>query len=567
MKNPEPDKVIELKINGNPVNVSPGSTVLDAIRLAGTDVPTLCHLEGSAPFTSCMMCTVLDKTSGKTFASCSIPATGGMEIETDNDNLSEQRKTILELLMSEHLGDCEAPCEVVCPASMPIPELIRDIRDGNLTEALARQRREIPLAGVLERVCTAPCEKGCRRSQVDQGVAIQNICRHISDIKDPEAEAAAVAAVKEAQEAAGDSGKTVGIVGAGPAGLATAFFLTKAGVRCTIIDDHEDAGGMLRGGAIPANKIDEPTLERELEYVMNDRITLQLGKRIGRDIEFDEWRKDFDAVVLTIGQITDPGKESPNMKNREPHPSPAPVEEVEKTFGVKMQAGNIKVDRKTGMTSVKGVFAGGDAARFHRMAVRAVGDARTMAGAVFQFLTQADYPRKDPAFNCSMGKLMEDELERMMDRASPAKRHEFTENPLEELPRDTIVDEAYRCMACDCAARHDCSLREYCDDYEVKANRFKPTQRPVFVEDITHPEVVHEVGKCIRCAICIRLTEYNEEPVGLAAMGRGAEKHPSPPHGKTWADALTKNPRQYADNCPVGAISVYRKTLKRGPDT
>jgi NADH dehydrogenase/NADH:ubiquinone oxidoreductase subunit G len=118
-------------------------------------------------------------------------------------------------------------------------------------------------------------------------------------------------------------------------------------------------------------------------------------------------------------------------------------------------------------------------------------------------------------------------------------------------------------MACDCSARHACDLRVYCDEYGAKQTRFKPAERPPWEEDMTHPLLVHEVGKCIRCSLCIRLSVHKEEPIGLAAVGRGSSKRPGPPHGSTWADALTISPEEYAASCPTGAISVHRKTVRK----
>jgi predicted molibdopterin-dependent oxidoreductase YjgC len=135
---------------------------LDAARAADVDVPTLCEYAGHEAFTSCMVCLVEDRRSGHLLPACSAPAEAGMRIVCDSDSVKLARRTALEMLLSEHVGDCEAPCRRACPRGVDIPMLLRKIQAG---ESLGDA--EIPCAG-----CDAPCEKACRRAQVDAAVAI-----------------------------------------------------------------------------------------------------------------------------------------------------------------------------------------------------------------------------------------------------------------------------------------------------------------------------------------------------------------------------------------------------------
>ena len=105
-----------LTLDNRAVEVPPGSTVLDACRALGIAIPTLCHLEGFDPCTSCMLCVVKNRKTGRLIPSCTAPAQEGLEIETDSEEIGTARKTALELLLGEHLGDCEGPCRRVCPA-------------------------------------------------------------------------------------------------------------------------------------------------------------------------------------------------------------------------------------------------------------------------------------------------------------------------------------------------------------------------------------------------------------------------------------------------------------------
>jgi len=543
---------VEITINGEVISVAEGTSVLEASRRAGFEIPTLCHLEGQPGFSSCMLCTVEDKKTGKTFASCAIAAAPGMEIETENPMLADKRRTLLELIMSDHSGDCEAPCELVCPASIPIPEIIRHLRNNRPAEAARLLRERVPLGGVLERICTAPCEKGCRRSKVDEGVSIRNICRFAADLP-YDYEQAKQDAASAAETTSATLGR-VGILGAGPAGLAAAWHLAKAGADVTVVDEHDEAGGMLRY-AVPAEKLPRDVLDQEIELVRHAGVRFELGRKIGGDDSFDQWRQGFDAVILCVGQISDPDKLPSNMKTRAPHPSPLHPDKAGERFGLQMAGAGFKIDKATMMTSTEGVFAGGDAARFLRLAVRAVGDGKRVAAAVLQHLRNEPVTGDHSRFNCSMGNLKPDQLAEFAKRGSEEGRFTFHADPAAPLPADDILREAARCMACDCAAKHDCDLREHSDTYAVKANRFKPAVPIPYGPDYTHPDIEHDPGKCIRCAICVRLSAIKQEPVGLAALGRGIQKHPGPPTGKSWADALKKDPLDYSRHCPTGAIA------------
>ena len=129
---------------------------MEAARRLGIEIPALCYREGYDYFTSCMMCVVKDKKSGKTLPACSGRAADGMVIETQSQEIRAFRKSTLELLLSDHLGDCEAPCQRLCGVHNEVPEIIRDIKAGQMDTAVAHLRRDIALPGVLERFLQRP---------------------------------------------------------------------------------------------------------------------------------------------------------------------------------------------------------------------------------------------------------------------------------------------------------------------------------------------------------------------------------------------------------------------------
>ncbi|MCX5841159.1 MAG: 2Fe-2S iron-sulfur cluster-binding protein, partial [Deltaproteobacteria bacterium] len=114
--------MIELTIDGNKLSVETGTTVMDAARQLDITIPSMCHNGDLPHFTSCMICLVKDAENGRLFTSCSVKATPGMNIITMDEEIREARKTALDLLLSDHAGDCEAPCQTSCPAHMNIPQ-------------------------------------------------------------------------------------------------------------------------------------------------------------------------------------------------------------------------------------------------------------------------------------------------------------------------------------------------------------------------------------------------------------------------------------------------------------
>lgn len=100
---------ITLTVDGKSVRIEKGSTLLEAARKAGADIPTLCHDERVKPYGACGMCVVEYKGSPKLMRSCAIEAADGMEIITESDRINRARRFSLEMLLSDHTGDCKAP--------------------------------------------------------------------------------------------------------------------------------------------------------------------------------------------------------------------------------------------------------------------------------------------------------------------------------------------------------------------------------------------------------------------------------------------------------------------------
>ncbi len=269
--------MISLILNKKPVTAEAGDTLLEVSQKYGFEIPTMCHLKGLTSFTSCMVCVVEDEKQNRLVPACSTPVSDGMVINTQNEMVVKARKDTLDLLLSEHVGNCEAPCLRSCPAYMNIPLMIEQIRDQKFEEAIRTVKKDIALPAVLGRICPAPCERGCNRKYYDTTLSICLLKRFVADV-DLESE-------KPYQpECKPDSGKKVAIIGAGPAGLSAAYYLAQEGHQAHIFDQNKEAGGLLRYG-IPDEKLDKQVLDREIDQIKAlSQIHFHMSKKLGQDI-------------------------------------------------------------------------------------------------------------------------------------------------------------------------------------------------------------------------------------------------------------------------------------------
>ena len=168
-----------ITVDGRPVEVQPGESVLTAAQKLAIDIPTLCYLEKCGPLNTCQVCLV--KLNGKLVPSCGTKVAPGMAIESETEEVHEARRTALELLFSDHVGDCLSPCHRLCPLMLNIPLMLRQIEAKRLDDAIATVRQALPLAGVLGRLCHHPCEQGCRRGNWDSPAAIRDMEKFVTD--------------------------------------------------------------------------------------------------------------------------------------------------------------------------------------------------------------------------------------------------------------------------------------------------------------------------------------------------------------------------------------------------
>ena len=199
----------------------------------------------------------------------------------------------LELLLSDHAGECVAPCAAQCPAGLDIPGFVYEIAAGDNRRSMEVIADRLALPGALGRICPRLCEQQCRRCDHDQGLAIGALHRYAADLDWRAAE-------PYVPPRAPASGKSVAIVGAGPAGLAAAYFLRQKGHACTLFDAASAPGGMLRYG-IPAYRLPKDALDAEIQVIRKLGAEFRMGMRWGEHFTLAELWKSHDAVFLAIG--------------------------------------------------------------------------------------------------------------------------------------------------------------------------------------------------------------------------------------------------------------------------
>ena len=512
-----------LIIDNREIYVNSGVTIMDAAEKLGIKIPAMCFLKGCEPATSCMLCEVKVNGIESLLPACATIAEEGMKVQTSSEEICQARKVALELLLSDHLGDCMGPCQVICPAGMDIPLMIRQIKAGRLRDAIVTVKQDIALPAVLGRICPAPCENGCRRANFDEPVSICLLKRYVADVD-------LFSAQPYMPVCEPKKDKRIAIVGAGPAGLSAAYYLLQKGYNCTVYDQNEKPGGMLRYSDC-SKKLADEVLEKEIALIEQLGADLLLKTKIGSSVSIEDLRREFDAVFVAIGEVSPDTGES---------------------LGLETGQNGIKIS-KAYQTSIPGIFAGGDAVRKRRLAVRSVADGKEAAVAIDQFLSGCEITGPQKEFNIRIGKLQNGEIDNFMLLAdNSARLHpSLKENG---FTNEQAHEEAGRCLHCDCRKADNCKLRKLSYDYQAKPNRYK-SKRRLFSQQLQHPDIIYEPGKCIKCGLCIQIATKAKEELGLTFIGRGFDVKVAVPFDKSIAEGLKHIAEKCVKACPTAALA------------
>jgi predicted molibdopterin-dependent oxidoreductase YjgC len=326
-----------------------------------------------------MVCVVRVDGLRRLVPSCAFPARDGLVVHSEADDVKAARRTAVELLLGEHVGDCEGPCRLACPAHIDIPSMIRHIAAGGVEEALATVRRDIGQQAEICETCTGRCEKACRRGKVDQPVAIRLLRRYV----------------------------------------------TEAG----------------------ASRVRDGTT----------------------------------SATVATGLEADKGRDGR-------------VEPVQFAAGMRK-------------------------------------------------------------LHCIIGRMTEAEHRELLKLADPGPRVTPAAGAAGGFSAAEAVAEARRCLHCDCRKSMDCRLRDTAEAVGADARRFAETERYPVELVLEHPAIVFEPGKCVKCGLCVRMTEQRGEALGLTFVRRGFATRVSAPCGESQAAAITHTAEEVVTACPTGALA------------
>jgi NADPH-dependent glutamate synthase beta subunit-like oxidoreductase/ferredoxin len=525
--------MIEFEIDGEKVQANEGEFVLNAARDAGIEMPSMCYQKGHAPQNSCLTCVVKVNGNPNLVPSCSRPVEDGMVIESKTAEVEEVRKTALELILSDHVGDCYAPCASVCPAHMEIPQMLRQVGDGDYKAAIKTIKRDIPFPGIMGRVCPEVCEGGCRRGSFDTYESICMVERFCAD-ENMKAE------VPWVPEIAAAKNKKVVIVGAGLSGLSAAYYLGLMGYSCTIIEKTNVLGGSLRKSYgekdLPANIYDY-----EFSIFKNLESDFKYNTELGVDMSIQDLEDQYDAVFICIG-ITD--------------------DDVMKDLGLETKAKRPVVNKQTLQSNRKKVFIGGVMVHKNKMNIFSIAAGKNASVSIDQFLSAKPLVGREKRFNSRSGKLKRDQIDTMMestinreDRYSPDEKSGTHFSDLEKVGFNPTQakSESDRCLHCDCRAKDHCDLRDQSEFFDAKQNHYSGKMRPI--AQLNEGEKLHlDSGKCLQCGICVQITIDAKEEIGLAYRGRGFDTSIVVPFDQPLHKAMAKSANECIKACPTGAI-------------
>src|SRR5207249_7469951 len=186
------------------------------------------------------------------------------------------------------------PCNNACGTNEKIQGYLDLVKHGKYLDAYVLIKEDMPFPSITSRVCYHPCEQACNRGQYDEAISIRAVERFLGDLGQ--------ALPRDVVKPGPPNGKNVAVVGSGPAGHSAAYQLARLGYAVTILEKSPKAGGLNRGG-IPDWVLPQDVLDREIERLVQLGIAIKTNTDVGKDVTWDDLKKNYDAVVLAVGLI------------------------------------------------------------------------------------------------------------------------------------------------------------------------------------------------------------------------------------------------------------------------
>lgn len=632
------EQTISIIINGTTYEGTRGETILAVALKNGVHIPNLCYDSRVDPCQRCGLCLCL--VDGAYVHACHEKIQPNIVVTTHDGRIEKERRHRLEEMLAHHKGDCKGPCVARCPAHADAQGYIKLIKQGDFQSAIQLIKLKLPMAASLGRVCPHPCEAACRRGFIDEPVAIQWLKRAAAD-KDLEEDVPYMPPVSP------ETGKRVAIIGAGPMGVSTAYFLRQYGHHITVYEAMPKPGGMLRYG-IPQYRLPKEVIDAEVAVIERMGVEIRYDQKLGENLQFEHLRQQYDAIVMATGAwrstgVGCPGEELPqviggieylekNMRGQNPNlgsrvavvgggntamdvcrtavrlgatevysicwhkmedmaaepieieealiedvifknlysPTnitensqggldvtlknvelgppdvngrrmPIDLEEPPHTIQVDMvilatgQAvstpqipgldrtarNGILYDRETHMTSLEGVFAGGDCGNDKiSIAVEATADARTTAISVHHYLLGEQVAFDAPLFLSDSQSFSGYGERQTTNRAymlhlDNSERKESFEEIVFGFSDRNAQQEANRCLECGCHDFNDCKLISYAREYDINSDHgLERTERVQLLDKDKF--IRRNPNKCIQCGKCIQVCQ---QLMCIGAMG------------------------------------------------
>lgn len=510
-----------LKIDSRMVTVPEGTTILEAAGKLGIYIPTLCFYQGMRASCSCMVCVVKYADRDVYVPSCAVKAVDGMDLLSDTPEVEQMRRTALELLLSDHAGDCEGPCRLACPVGLEIPQMLRYIQSGKITEALGVIRADMPFASILGRVCPKPCEKSCRRRKVDESLPICEIKRKIADWGLENSFTAVLPPESR--------GKEVVILGAGVIGLSAAYVLRRQGYSVKILERGTHLGGRLRG-EFKEEVVPPGIIEKELAFISQGVTIITQSPEETHETLVDI-ASHADAVLITSGNFTESGFRS-----------------FLKTYYSRNNKTYIPISHEKFFFTV-----GLNAPVIRRVAVGC-----ESANKIHHFLSGEAMSGRSGMYSVRLGVPTDAEIMSLEKLACEVQRRVHAMKPQMPKSLNDLPEKAAACLHCDCRKRDECKLKREAQRLGANLRRFPlPAgfSRRENTVDLRNKHVLYEHGKCISCGLCIRELEQESDVDGLGWSGRGFHVQVSVPLDGSLQNALGDKGARCVEICPTGALA------------